>query len=175
MGFWDNFKNKYLQQQPTQSEISYIPSILPTVAVESVKNGQLPQINTNTVFLSAGEHVHYIEKAIMITEKNMITGYTGGISGWSFRVMKGVSYRTGSRQGIPIREDVQEQTRGILYITSKRILFVAKKHGFDKNINAISAVMPYANGISLQFGNATHTIMLPDGNIAFAVINMLKP
>ena len=88
--------------------------------------------------------------------------------------MKGVSYRIGKRQGTPIREDVQEQTKGVLYITSKRVIFVAKKNGFDKKINATSAMMPYSDGIGLQFGNITQTIMLPDGNLAFSVINMLK-
>lgn len=148
---------------------------MPPVAIQCIQNGKLPQINTSTVFLSAGEQVHYIERAILITEKNLITGYTGGSTGWSFRVMKGISYRIGKRNGLPIRENVIEHTKGTLYITSKRIIFVAKKHGFDKKINTISAVMPYTNGIGMQFGNETNNIMVPDGNIIFSVLKMLNP
>lgn len=179
MGLFNNLKNKYLSQQTETAakttSVPSVPSILPVTAVSCIQNGILPQIKTNSVFLSAGEQVHYIERAVIITEKNLITGYSGGSSGWSFQVIRGVSYRTGKRQGVPIREDVQEYTKGTLYITSKRILFVAKKNGFDKPIKTLSALMPYANGMGMQFGRDTYNIVLPDGNILYSLLNMLRP
>lgn len=169
----DNLKHLFQLLQMQQA--TDIPSILPPAAVQCIKSGKLPQINTNTVFLSFGEYVHYIDRAILITEKNMVTGYTGGSSGWSFPVFKGVRYRTGRYHGTPKREDVQENTKGILYFTSERVIFAAKKNGFDKKINSISTIIPYSSGMDLQIGNTTYMIKLPNGSLAFSVITMLRP
>lgn len=172
MGLFDNIKKNF---QPPQQQVTNISSIMPVAAIKCINNGQLPQINTNTVSLSVGDYVHYIERAVLVTEKNIVTGYTGSSNGWSFRVFKGVSYRTGKQRGLPIREDIKEQTKGILFFTSKRVIFVAKRNGFDKKINTITAIMPHSDGIGMQIGNKAHTLLLPDGNLAFSVFRLLKP
>ena len=66
-----------------------------------------------------------------------------------------------------------EYTKGILYFTGRRIVFVARKFGFDQKISKLTAVTPYANGMELQFGNKTFTLLLPDGTIAKAALDLI--
>lgn len=172
MGLFDNGK-KWSQPSPRQKEIP-IPSIMPPAAIKCINKGQLPRINTETVFLSPGEHVHFVERSILIMEKNVTTGYAGGSHGFSFRIYKGLRYRIGGYRGTPIKENIRDLTRGILYLTSNRIIFVAEKNGFDKRITLITAILPYSNGIVLQMGNKNYKLMLPDGCLAFSAIKMLK-
>lgn len=175
MGFLQDMKNMWLPgQQQTNPANEVIPSILPAAARSCIEQGLLPKINTNTIMLSAGEAVHYLERAILVTEKTMTTRSTGQRSGMSFRVMKGMTYHTGRTQTTPVRETVQESTKGVLYITSKRVVFAAKQNSFDRRIKALSTVTPYDNGIGLQFGGTSHSLFLPDGGIAFSVINILN-
>lgn len=104
----------------------------------------------------------------------MVTSYEGGSSGWSFRVFKGVNYRIGKMKGRPIRENVQEATNGILYLTNKRVIFVAKSNGFDKRIGQITAVVPFSNALSIQIGNNTYSLLLPQPEVAFSALQLLK-
>lgn len=169
------FINSIFANRYGRGTINNVPSIMPPAALDNIRNGNLSEINTNTIFLSSGEKCHYIDRAILVTERNIITGYTGNTSGWSFRVFKGVNYRIGGKKGKPIREDVREYTKGILYITNQRVVFASHKKGFVKTINSISVITPYANAITLQFGSSTYSLLIPDGNIVFKIFNLLKP
>lgn len=151
-----------------------ITSILPDIAVNEIINGRLPQINTDTIFLLNGEICHFIDRAIIVKEKKEITGYEGGSTGWSFRVLNGVNYRVGKNKGHPIREIVNDKTKGIFYITNIRIIFVAKRNGFDKKIDKITAIVPYSNAISIQIGSDSYTLLMPQSNIAYAALKLLK-
>ncbi len=176
MGLIKDLINSILSQPPrNQLGTSNITSILPIAAVQIIQSGKLPHLNTKTIFLTNGEVCHYIERAIMVTERNIVTGYTGGSNGWSIRIMRGINYRFGHRKGTPIRENVQTYTKGVLYFTNKRAIFVARKNSFEKKISTITAVTPYNDAIILQFGNTSYSILLPDGNIAYTVLNLLKP
>lgn len=168
--FIDSVLNNFRNVIPTNK----ITSIMPPAAINNIYSGNLVQINTDTVLLSNAETCYFIDRAILVTQKNIVTRYTGGSSGWSFRLARGINYRTGRRRGVPVREDVKEFTKGILYITNHRIIFAAQKNGFEKNINLLSVITPYRDAVILQFGDTSHTLLLPDGNMVFNVINLLK-
>lgn len=150
-----------------------IPAIMPPGAVDQICRGILPTMNTNQLMLATGEICHFSERAIRVTEKKS-KHYEGGSNGVSIRIAKGVTYRTGRHKGVPIEDISYIKTKGLLYITNKRIVFVSDGQAFEKKFKALTACVPYSNAIKLQFGNTTITLMLPDGNAANMVISMIN-
>ena len=63
---------------------------------------------------------------------------------------------------------------GVLYITNQRIIFQAKENGFDKSFKYLTAFVPYSNGIELQFGNKSYTLLLQDGAVVNQTIQLIK-
>lgn len=123
----------------------------------------LPVILGDTaVMMTAGEVCHYCEMVTHLTSKNVVVGYTGGHSGASVRVAKGLTIRTGGTRSAPIRDDVYTRTPGVLTITNKRIVFTSKKDSFDKKITSISAILPGRDGVELQFGSSQYVFLTND-------------
>ena len=92
-------------------------------------------------------------------------------SGSSSKLWKGFTHHFNTGESIPQYELLF--TKGYLYYTNKRIVFISNKLGFDQKIDKISAVTEYNDGIVFQFGNKVYTILLPDGNIAKEALNLL--
>ena len=123
------------------------------------EDAPLPVVTSGNVPMTAGEVCHYCAPATFVKTKNVVVGYSGGSSGVSIRLTKGLSYRVGASQATPIRGDVQEKTPGTLTITNKRVIFSAAKGAFDKKITAISSITPHKDGISFQFGEKQYPLM----------------
>ena len=149
-----------------------IPAIMPTGAIDQIQRGILPTMNTNQLMMTSGEICHFVERAIRVTEK-ITKHYEGGSQGVSIRIMKGVTYRTRKHKGVPLEDISYIKTKGLLYVTNKRIVFVSDGQGFEKKFKALTACVPYSNAIKLQFGNTTITLMLPDGNAVNMVISLI--
>lgn len=150
-----------------------IPGIMPEGAIDQIHRGILPTINTSQIMLTNGEVCHFAERAIRISEKKT-KHYEGGSQGISIRVMKGVTYRTGKHKGIPVEDISYVKTKGLFYVTNKRIIFVSDGQGFEKKFKTLTACVPFSNAIKLQFGNTTITLMLPDGNAANIVVSLIN-
>lgn len=116
---------------------------------------------------------HFSERSIRVTEKKS-KHYEGGSKGVSIRIAKGVTYRTGKHKGVPVEDISYVKTKGLLYITNKRIVFVSDGQAFEKKFNTLTACVPYLNAIKLQFGNTTITLTVSDGNAVNMVITMIN-
>ena len=151
------------QPQPPQ-----IQSIYPQGAILKLQSGVLPTIQADKLILGAGEICHYVDRAIIVTEKKCRQSqHQGG----SFRIFSGAYYHTGGTISKPFTEP--ELTNGIFYITNKRMVFVARKNGFDKEIKKVTAITPYTDGIELQYGNKTYRLLVPDGDVPKHVLDLI--
>lgn len=139
-----------------------ISPIMPAGAIAQINNGILPIINTDKIMLTKGEECHFAERAILVTEK-VLKRYEGRSNGYSIKLSKHVTYRVGKNKGRPVEEITEEKTKGIIYITNKRIIFLSDKNAFDKKYSVLTACMPYSNAVKLQFGTKPFTLMLTDG------------
>lgn len=163
MGLFSFLFGKNNQRQSPQ-----IQSIYPQGAVLKVQSGILPTIQADKIVLGKGEVCHFIERAIIITEKKIrTTKHVGG----SYHFGGGFTMHSGDSVSTPTVEP--EYTKGIFYITNQRVVFVATKNGFDKQIKKITAITPYSNGIDLQYGSKTYSLFLPDGDIAKHVLDLI--
>ena len=166
MGLFDLFK--------PQPSAPTIVGILPDAAKQEILSGRLPILNTSKVFLRSGEQCHYIEKAVY--EKKIVRKrYVRKNKGYSVPgLFKGTRVIVGGGH-TDVVDNVQYETfRGILYITNQRIIFVGEANGFDKRINELVALTPYSNCVELQFSNDIYKLFVPDGNVAFTVLQLVK-
>jgi len=167
MGFFSDLFNA--PQAPAGDNI---PAIMPAGAIDQINRGILPVMNTDKIILNKGESCHFVERAILITEK-VSKHYEGRSNGYSVKLTKHVTYRTGRSKGVPVEDVTQEKTKGLIYVTNKRIIFVADKNAFDKKYSTLTSCVPYSNAVKLQFGTKTFTLMLPDGGAMSNVITMI--
>ena len=163
MGFLSALLGIIPPEKPPQ-----LDTIFPFGAVQKVRSGSLPTIQTDKIILSAGEVCHYVDVGAALTEKKR---YHRVHSGGSYHMWKGYTAHLGHSESVPITEP--EYTKGVFYITNLRVIFVAKNHGFDKRIKNLTAVSPYTDAIGLQFGSKTYNVLLPDGETAKMVLDML--
>lgn len=133
----------------------------------------LPIVNNPQIMLTPNEVCHYSGSATIAKDRSVVTGYSGGSSGVSIRICKGMSYRVGNRKGAPIRETVTEKTNGNLCITNKRIIFISSKDGFDKKISNMTAIVPYRNAIDFQFTSQTISLFTKDGINIYQIISRI--
>ena len=166
MGFFDLFK-----PQPTTPIVT---TILPDIARQEIMRGRLPILNTNKIFLKAGEQCHYIDKAIY--EKKIIKKrYVRRNNGYSVPgLFKGTRINMGGGHTDVVDNVSYDTIRGILYITNKRIIFVGDQTGFDKKLSDLIAITPYSNCVELQFSKDNYKIFVPDGNVTHMVLQLIR-
>lgn len=170
MGIISSLLSRYINRQQT---VGSLLTIMPEIASNEIRAGRLPQINTNTILLSKDEFCRFVDRAALLQDKE-VTRYEGRSSGFSIRLVKGLTYRVGSSRGIPIKEKVVNQITGILYITDRRLLFVAKENGFERKLIDISALMLQPNGVDIQCGNKTFQMIMPQPDLAVETIRILR-
>lgn len=122
----------------------------------------LPVLTPNGIVLKEDELCHY--QGAAYTEKNSsrIAGYTSQHAGGSVRIAKGLSVHTGGTERQAVRETLTEKSNGILYITNKRIVFIAPKNAFEKPINSLSAYVPKQGHMAFLFGNQSFDLITAD-------------
>lgn len=117
-------------------------------------DGTLPLVNYPNLFLHQGEWLIYAVLTSTFVETEQIVGHAGGSSGVSVNVTKGVSVRTGSSKGKPIRKNVVKFNNGDFVITNNRIIFFAQNESYEFSVNEISATKIIAkNAFLIAQGN----------------------
>ena len=165
----DLFGGGYVQQIP---QPPMMLSVLPSAATSALYSGTLPNLNVNTLILSSGETCHFVDKSCLMTQKT-VRHYQRKNRGMSFRVMKGVTYHTGGGESHPIEQQVPVYTPGYLYITNKRVIFVAREKSFEKKLTSLTAITPYSDAIGLQFASKTFNLLLPIAYMAQRTLELL--
>lgn len=151
-----------------------LSSALPREAKEKIYNNQLPRIEVKNLILKNGEYCCYIDKAYTYEDKTRVEGYSGRNSGFSIRIMKGLTYRTGGGKGKAIRSTYREINNGYLYVTNKRIVFTAPKLSFDIEFDKISSIMEAKDGVIIQKGSKSYCIIVKSHKELMKVINLAR-
>ena len=149
-------------------------SLMSTETLNMIKNGQLPTIIGTNINLANDEVCHYADIGYTFKDKTITTGYTGKSSGISIRLMKGLTYRTGGSGGKAIRENQRTTYAGTLYITNKRVIYSSTNECFDKTFDYITSVTEVNDGIILQIGSTSYSIILNTHTEFVKIFNMVK-
>lgn len=147
-----------------------VTSILPAAARQEILCDRLPRLNTDSIFLKRGEYCVYIDKAILMVDKIKRVHKHHGTS--TPGLFEGNRHNWGT--GYTKEYTETQQFKAILYITNQRVILQCKDHGFDKQYRYLSAIKPYSNGIELQYGNKTYSIIVPEGEIPYRAIQLIQ-
>lgn len=128
-----------------------------------------PIVNYPSFFPQSDEVILYAVPAATFKDKEQVVGYTGKSAGASVRVAKGVTIRTGSSGGSPIRSTVRKHNTGDLIITNKRVIFIGKDDSSDFAVNKISAVKPLSSdSFIIQAGRSSKNILVDPAAVIYA-------
>ena len=105
------------------------------------------KFETNILF-KKGEHLIYDLPNIQICEEKTIK-IKGNHSGFSIRVMKGVSYRFGDFEASSEKKVVPIDS-GNFILTNKRMIFSGAKKSVDFPLSKIVAITPVDNGVLID-------------------------
>lgn len=129
-----SYRNKSVANRPKP------PFVNPYVDVAMYESGnRFPTVHYSNVILQPGEQMIYVTPAQTFIQKEQVVGYTGGSAGASVRVAKGLTIRSGSSRGIPIRQNVTKFNDGDYIVTTKRLLFLSQNESFEFRIEKITA------------------------------------
>lgn len=115
-------------------------SLLPTMPEEEVD-----------IILQEGERL--LAKAILFqyAETRAVRLYSGGGSGLSFRVAKGVRFRLGSGGGKSYsKQELKTLDVGTFYITTKRYIFIGRKMNVIQPLKKVASVEVLSDGIAIS-------------------------
>lgn len=135
---------------------------------------KFPAIYTDAIYLQPGEKC-YFSSAVQLIDRKMVKDYLRKSIGASMPgILKGD--RWGS--GISWKKEIGEHEErsiytGMLYVTSKRTIFIEKAKGFDKKHTSISAIMPYSDGIEIQYGSKTILLVTDEAIKLYELYEML--
>lgn len=149
-------------------------SLMKKEEIQAIQNGRIPNIQTTNLNLSNGENCCYMDKAYTFQDKTITTGYSGKRNGVSIRIAKGLSYHTGGSGSKAIRETQRTTYNGILYITTKRVIFTSEKNSFDKAFDKITSIQEVKDGLIIQIGSNTYSIVTKTHTEFMKVFNLLK-
>ena len=98
------------------------------LVIAQVNDGRLGAISEPHLMTKKDEIVHLETEASLMKEV-AVREWRGGSSGVSFRIAKGVSYRTGAIRGksVVVGTELQVADSGILAVTSQRIAYLGNK------------------------------------------------
>lgn len=171
------FYTRYRKKKATQKAILHDAQLKSQRIAEVSAVTELPVVQDSmaAIILKPGEICHYQAPANTIVIKNQVVGYKGGSSGVSVRVAKGVTLRSGSSRGTPIREDVVTRYPGVFTMTGQRFVMTGEK-GFDRQIEKLTAMSPWNGyeGIMLQFGSSSYIIEMDEPYWVPKILDLLN-
>lgn len=114
-------------------------------------NGNSIQNDTNfNIRLLKSEIPFYALKGVSFSEERKKTTYSGGSTGYSFRVTKGFWIRQSAFKGSPVTEEsLTYIDDGDLIITNKHIYFSGGRKAFRVKLDKIVTLTPYNNGLQI--------------------------
>lgn len=149
-------------------------SLMNSETLNIINNGELPNIIVSNINILDNEVCHYVDSGYTFKDEVVTTGYTGKSGSVSVRIMKGVSYRTGGTMGRAIKETNRTTYKGILCITNKRVIYTSTNECFDKIFNKITSITELEDGLLLQIGSKSYSIIVATHSEFIKVFNIVK-
>ena len=150
------------------------PDILERLVVARANDGRLPALAACSIILQKGEIAH-LEASAQLLKWQAVREWKGGSSGFSFRVAKGVYYRTGRTRGhiVTTGQRLAPEDTGTLTVTSKRTVFSGSQKALQFAYPKLLDVQVYTDGIRLSVSNRQQpsTFHLTSPDAVAAVIN----
>lgn len=125
----------------------------------------LKEITSVPILLDKNEKCYIEVDGVELYEDVAVRDTIGGISGFSFRIAKGVSYRIG---GFKAKGESHMEKRlidkGTFYVTNKRYIYDGSAKNIDSELGDIISVESYSDGIKISRANKRDEVYVGDAN-----------
>ena len=120
--------------------------------LKNIQNGIMPNISVSTpILLGKNESILWTYNGVNLYEEKITKEWVGRSCGYTVRIFKGLSYRTGQMRGSPVEHSSMElKGTGALYITDKNLIFHSQEKGLKIPFNKIVGISPYSDGIEVH-------------------------
>ena len=155
--------------------------IAPENQIEHPKNNNefsnkiLTNGHTHFILLGKDEVVLWCYDGVTMWQEKVKREMVGSHSGFSFRVAKGVTYRTGGFKGHPVEHSYMDNAgTGSLYITNKHIIFHSSMRSVKIPYKKIIGLNPYQDGMGVQQDGANAKRLVFQGFDCSFVMNVMS-
>ena len=151
-------------------------TIQQTKMLKQLQQGITPQTNFHApILLGKDETVLWCYDGVTMWQEKVKREMVGSHSGFSFRVMKGVTYRTGGFKGHPVESSYMDNAgTGSLYITNKHIIFHSSLRSTKIPYKKIIGLNPYQDGMGVQQDGANAKRLVFQGFDCSFVLNIMS-
>lgn len=165
-----------LTNLPAKYQGSEISRIEQSKMLKQLQQGIIPQTSFHTpILLGKDEVVLWCYDGVTMWQEKVKKEYVGGHSGFTFRIVKGVNYRTGSFKGHPVEHSYMDNAgTGSLYITNKHIIFHSSERSTKIPYKKIIGLNPYQDGMGVQQDGANAKKLVFQGFDCSFVLNLMS-
>ena len=141
-----------ISNMPAKYQNSEIGKIEQMSIINKIQNGYIPDSGIAApIVLSRGEKIIWSYQNVNLYQEKVTREYVGRTGGFSFRVMKGVTYRTGGFKGHPVERSFMEHLGvGTLFITNKNLIFHSQFKSIKVPYTKLIGISPYSDGIEIN-------------------------
>lgn len=161
---------------PVQLRGSEIEKISQASILKNFERGILPPKNINVpILLGKTEYVLWAFNGVTLYEEKVEREWVGRNRGMSFRICKGVYYRTGGSKGYAVEHSsMQPLGTGALYVTSKNLVFHSMMKAVKIPYKKIIGMTPYSDGVEIHRDGANVKRMTIQGFDPWFVMNLMS-
>ena len=161
---------------PLQYQTESLSRIGQAIVLKDLQQGALPKKPlTVPVMLARDEAPLWVYDNITMLQEKITREYVGGSRGMSYRICKGLTYRTGSFKGHPVERSFME-TIGIgqLVITNKNLFFHCPTASVKIPYKKLVGVTPYSDGLEVHKEEAKPKRTVFQGFDAWFIMNVFN-
>lgn len=161
---------------PMQYQSESLARIGQAIVLKDLQRGVLPKNPlTVPVMLGRGECALWVYDNVTMFQEKFTREYVGGSRGMSYRICKGVTYRTGSFKGRPVeRSHMEKLGVGSLVVTNKHFFFHCPTASVKIPYSKLVGVTPYSDGLEVHKEEAKPKRTVFQGFDAWFVMNVLN-
>ena len=161
---------------PMQYQSKSLTRIGQAIVLKDLQRGVLPQKPLAVpVMLDRGECALWVYDNVTMFQEKVTREYVGGSRGMSYRICKGVTYRTGSFKGHPVeRSHMDKVGVGSLVVTNKHFFFHCPTASVKIPYSKLIGVTSYSDGLEVHKEEATPKRTVFQGFDAWFVMNVLN-
>lgn len=156
-----------------------LEKMLQSKVLQDILSGNIPapriQVSGDFPFmLDKSEHMVWLFRNITLHQQKVKKEYVGRSQGMSFRIMKGVYYRTGGFKGHPVETTImQKMGIGSACFTDKNIYFSSPEKSMKIPYKKILSVDSYSNGVGIQKDGANEKPIFLEGVNSWFAYNVI--
>lgn len=141
-----------LNNLPVRFTNTDLEKIGQAIVLKDLEKGILPQKPISVpVLLSRGECALWVYHNVTMLQEKIQREYRGRSGGFSFRVCKGVTYRTGQFNGRPVEHSYFDTIgNGSLVVTNKHLYFHCATTSVKIPYSKLVGVTPYSDGLEVH-------------------------